>query len=228
MGDHPLGRAVTEPRSFASRFARRPSLPSPTREGPPGDGLGQTARGIGTDTGRIEALRLDSRDRLTPLGEPEAVTIPQSQLLSEDYARECAAKVDDFVKSGRPLAHAVTPRDHTGTIHLSAADRQGNFAALTLTHGNSFGTRVTVNGLGLTLGHGMSRFDPHPEHPNAPGPGKRPLHNMVPTIVTRNGRPVLAAGGRGGRKIRNAMFELLTRFVGLGKPPAAAIAATRL
>jgi gamma-glutamyltranspeptidase/glutathione hydrolase len=177
---------------------------------------------------RIEALRLAWRDRLTLLGDPESVAVPQAKLLSEDYARECAAKIEDAVKAGKLLSHAVTPRDHRGTIHLSAADGQGNFAALTLTHGNSFGARVTVDGLGLTLGHGMSRFDPHPDHPNAPGPGKRPLHNMVPTIVTTNGCAVLAAGGRGGRKIPNAMFELLTRYVALGESLEAAIAAPRM
>ena len=100
-------------------------------------------------------------------------------------------------------------------------------AVITLTHGNSFGARVTVDGLGLTLGHGMSRFDPHPGHPNCPGPGKRPLHNMVPTLLLRDGRPVLAIGGRGGRKIPNALFEVLTRHVGLGESLEAALAAPR-
>jgi gamma-glutamyltranspeptidase/glutathione hydrolase len=99
---------------------------------------------------------------------------------------------------------------------------------LTLSHGNGFGACVTVEGLGLTLGHGMSRFDPDPDHPNAPGPGKRPLHNMVPTVVTRDGKPVLAIGGTGGRKIPNALLEVLTHFVVLNKPLAASLAAPRL
>lgn len=176
---------------------------------------------------RIEALRLAWRDRLTLLGDPACVAVPQAKLLSTDYARECASRITKSVSKGKLLSHSVTRRDHSGTIHLSAADQQGNFAALTLTHGNSFGARVTVDGLGLTLGHGMSRFDPRPEHPNAPGPGKRPLHNMVPTIVTRGGQAVLAAGGRGGRKIPNAMFELLTEFVVRGRPLAESIAAPR-
>ncbi|MBC7818579.1 MAG: gamma-glutamyltransferase, partial [Planctomycetaceae bacterium] len=88
--------------------------------------------------------------------------------------------------------------------------------------------RVTVDGLGLTLGHGMSRFETNPNHPNSPGPRKRPLHNMCPTIVTRGGQPVLAVGGRGGRKIPNAMFEVLTQFVLLGQPLAESFAAPRI
>jgi gamma-glutamyltranspeptidase/glutathione hydrolase len=100
-------------------------------------------------------------------------------------------------------------------------------AAITLTHGNGFGAGVTVDGLGLTLGHGLSRFETKPGHPNSPGPGKRPLHNMCPSIVLRDGRPVLALGGRGGRKIPNAVLETLTQFVALDRPLEAAVAAPR-
>lgn len=183
--------------------------------------------GVSKTHARMEALRLAWRDRLTLLGDPEAVKVPVERLLSEDYARESAARIEEAVKAGRILTHAVTPQPHGGTINLSAADRDGNFIAITLTHGGSFGARVTVPGLGLTLGHGMSRFDTDPRHPNAPGPGKRPLHNMCPTVVTRAGQPVLALGGRGGRKIPNAVFEALTQYVVLGRVLAPAVAAPR-
>lgn len=177
---------------------------------------------------RIEAARLAWRDRLTLLGDPDFAKVPVERLLSEDYARESADKITAAVKAGKLLPHAVTPNPQTGTVNLSAVDQHGNFAALTLTHGGGFGACVTVDGLGLTLGHGMSRFDPRPGHPNAPGPGKRPLHNMVPTLVTRDGKPVLAVGGAGGRKIPNGLLEVLTQFVVLGKPLAEAIAAPRM
>ena len=186
--------------------------------------------GVARSHFRIEAMRLAWRDRLSLLGDPAtpAREIPYQKLLSTDYAQECAARVTAAIKAGKLLAHSVTPRDHQGTINLSAADPHGNFAVLTLTHGDSFGAKVTVEGIGLTLGHGMSRFDPRPEHPNAPGPGKRPLHNMCPTIVTQHGKAVLSVGGRGGRKIPNAVTELLTQFVLLGRPLADSIAAPRM
>ena len=183
--------------------------------------------GLARTHARLEAARLAWRDRLTLLGDPDFGKIPVARLLSADYARESADQITAAIKAGKPLAHAVTPRPQNGTISLSAADQLGNFVALTLTHGEAFGARVTVEGLGLTLGHGMSRFDPNPAHPNAPGPGKRPLHNMVPTIVTRDGTPVLAIGGRGGRKIPNALLDVLTHYVVLGQPLASAMAAPR-
>ncbi len=164
-------------------------------------------------TAMVEALRWAWRDRLQLLGDPKQVEVPMAKLLSEEYARETATRVTESISKGRPIEHRVKSNDQGGTIHLSSADRDGNFASLTLTHGGGFGARVTVDGLGLTLGHGVSRFDVTPGHPNAPGPGKRPLHNMVPTIVTRNGQAILAVGGRGGRKIPNAVFTFLTEFV---------------
>ena len=177
---------------------------------------------------QIEAMRLAWHDRLTLLGDPEFVNVPQTKLLSEDYSHECAEKIQATVKAGKLLAHAVTPQDHGGTLNFSAMDEQGNFAALTLTHGNAFGAQVTVDGLGLTLGHGMSRFDPHPGHPNAPGPGKKPLHNMAPTLITRGGQPIIAVGGRGGRKIPNSIFQFLTQSVVLGQSFDASLNASRI
>jgi gamma-glutamyltranspeptidase/glutathione hydrolase len=175
----------------------------------------------------LEALRLAWRDRLALLGDPSAAPIPQEKLLSDAYARDCADRIRHAVKTGTILPQSATPRPHGGTIHLSAVDRHGNMAAITLTHGNGFGAGVTVDGLGLTLGHGLSRFETKPGHPNSPGPGKRPLHNMCPSIVLRDGRPVLALGGRGGRKIPNAVLETLTQFVALDRPLEAAVAAPR-
>jgi gamma-glutamyltranspeptidase/glutathione hydrolase len=184
--------------------------------------------GVARTHARLEAQRLAWRDRLTLLGDPDFAPMPTAKLLSVEYALECAQQITLAVRAGRILTHDVTPKPHGGTIHLSAADARGNFAALTLTHGESFGARVTVDGLGLTLGHGMIRFDMSANHPNSTGPGKRPLHNMCPTIVARGGRPILAIGGRGGRRIPNAVFEALTQFVLLGQPLAASFATPRV
>lgn len=162
----------------------------------------------------LEALRIGWHDRLTYFGDPEQAGVPLQRLLSGAYAGESAERVRKAVEAGAPLPVETDYRSQDGTIHLSAVDGAGNMVALTMTHGAGFGARVTVGGLGLILGHGMSRFDPRPGRANSPGPGKRPLHNMCPTIVLRDGRPVMAVGGRGGRKIPNAVFQVLLRYTG--------------
>jgi gamma-glutamyltranspeptidase/glutathione hydrolase len=100
--------------------------------------------------------------------------------------------------------------------------------ALTLTHGGYFGACITVEGFGLTLGHGMSRFDPRPGKPNSPGPGKRPLHNMCPCVVLRGGQPLYCLGAVGGRRIPNTVFNVLAHLIGRGAPLEDAVAAPRL
>lgn len=177
---------------------------------------------------RVEALRLAWRDRLHFLGDPAKVKVPVDWLLSREYAGLMADKVAAAIRAGTPLRLESAPREQGGTVNLSCVDGEGNLVALTLTHGNAFGACVAVGGLGLILGHGMSRFEPKPGHPNSPGPRKRPLHNMCPTIVMRDRRPVLALGGAGGRKIPNAIFDVLAGFAVFGQPLGEALAAPRL
>jgi gamma-glutamyltranspeptidase / glutathione hydrolase len=85
-----------------------------------------------------------------------------------------------------------------------------------------------VDGLGLVLNHGMSRFDYTPGHPNAPAPGKRMQHNMAPTIALRNGEPAFAFGLPGGPKIVSVTAQLALNTIIFGATPAASIAAPRL
>jgi gamma-glutamyltranspeptidase/glutathione hydrolase len=177
---------------------------------------------------RVEALRAVWHNRLRLLGDPAQVDVPVPRLLSPAYAQRLAARVERAVREGRPLPGASDGRTAGGTIHISTADTSGMLVALTLTQGEYFGARVTVAGLGLILGHGMSRFDPQPGRANSIGPGKRPLHNMCPTVVLHDGRPVLAVGGRGGRRIPNAVFDVLAAYVGRGAALADALAAPRL
>lgn len=177
---------------------------------------------------RLEAIRLAWQDRLTLFGDPEKVKIPVQKLLSESYVREMASKAEAAVKTKKPLEIQVRKHTDEGTNNISCADADGNMVAMTLTQGGAFGAQVTADGLGLTLGHGMSRFDPHPEHPNAPGPGKRPLHNMCPSVVLRNGKPLLALGGAGGVRIPNAIYEVLGQYIARGASMEDSISAPRL
>jgi len=186
------------------------------------------AKDPATVQARVEALRLAWHDRLRLLGDPKFTDVPVKQLLSVDHARESAERVRAAVRAGKPVAAASDGRPAGGTIHLTAIDASGLAVALTFTHGEGFGACVTVDGLGLVLGHGMSRFDPRPGRPNSVGPGKRPLHNMCPTVVTRGGKPVLALGATGGRRIPNTLFDVLSYRVGRGKELPDAVKAPRL
>ncbi len=176
----------------------------------------------------VEALRAAWHDRLALLGDPDHTKVPVERLLSGAHAEETAGRVRAAVKAKKPLAGKSDGRPAGGTIHLNAVDAAGLTVALTFTHGESFGAQVTIDGLGLVLGHGVSRFDPRPGRANAPAPGKRPLHNMCPTVVTKDGKPVLALGATGGRRIVNAVFGVLAHRLGRALPLADAVKAPRI
>jgi gamma-glutamyltranspeptidase/glutathione hydrolase len=177
---------------------------------------------------RVEALRIAWSDRLRHLGDPNHAKVPVDRLLSERHAKESADRIRAAIKDKKPVQAQTDNRPSNGTIHLTAADASGMMVALTFTLGDSLGAQVAVDGLGLVLGHGMSRFEPRPDHPNSVGPGKRPLHNMCPTVVTRDGQPVLALGATGGRRIVNTVLDVLAYGIGQGRSLADAVKAPRV
>src|SRR4051812_10958361 len=161
----------------------------------------------------LEALRISWGDRLQLFGDPRQADVPVERLLSKKYADDSAEKVREAVAKKQPVPVTTDERTTDGTVNLAAVDRNGIMAVMTLTHGESFGAQVTVDGLGLILGHGNSRFDPVPGRANSIAPRKRPLDNMCPTIVLQNGRPSYAIGAVGGRRIPNAVFQVLMKII---------------
>jgi len=174
----------------------------------------------------IEILKLTWRDRLRHLGDPDFTPVPLARLLSKDYAggrvetlRAFPAHVDTI--RARPAGESP------GTINLSAADGEGNVIAMTISHGGSFGSCMTVPGTGITLGHGMCRFDPRPGRPNSVAARKRPLNNTCPTLIELPGRWV-ACGMRGGRRIVSVVSLLCHRVIDWDEPVAEAVNTPRV
>jgi len=111
------------------------------------------------------------------------------------------------------------------TTHLTVCDEAGTMVAMTTTLLSSMGSRVVLPGSGVLMNNGVMWFDPRPGQPNSMAPGKRPLTNMCPVILRGDGlgggRPVLAAGASGGRRILASVVQMLA-FVDAGMDPAAA------
>lgn len=99
-------------------------------------------------------------------------------------------------------------RDPSTTTHLNVVDRHGNMVALTQTLLSVFGSKVVLPSTGVLMNNGIMWFDPRPASPNGLAPGKRPLTNMCPVIALRGGRPWLAIGASGGRKIFPAVLQI--------------------
>lgn len=173
-----------------------------------------------------EILKLAWRDRLRYFGDPDFAEVSAGRFLSKDYAAGRVETLRQFPGHVDRLAGQRAGAS-SGTVHISAGDREGNLVGVTLSHGGVFGSCVTVPGTGIILGHGMCRFDPHPGRANSPGPRKRPLNNVAPLIVRLPDRDV-ALGLRGGRRIVSVSAQLAQRVVDFGAGALAAATAPRL
>jgi gamma-glutamyltranspeptidase/glutathione hydrolase len=172
-----------------------------------------------------EAMKLGWRERHTMLGDPDFVSVPYEELLSE---RAAAARVEQISSLGAKGGPQGTGRDSAHTANVIAIDADGTLISVTATQGWMYGSHLVVDGMGLVLNHGMSRFDYSPGHPNAPAPGKRMMHNMAPMIVIRDDRPAFAFGMPGGPKIVSVTAQLALNSLAFGASPVASLEAPRV
>jgi len=174
----------------------------------------------------VEATKLCWLERLQYFGDPDITPIPIDRLLSEDTAKEKAARIHP-ARTQRFAADPTPSPYHTANIVV--ADREGNVVSVTATHGYLYGSQVAIDGLGLIMGHGMSRFDVAAGSPNAPAPGKRMFHNMAPTILLDSaGDPFAAVGLPGGPKIVTVTAQLIVSLIDFHASPAVAVSVPRI
>ncbi len=114
------------------------------------------------------------------------------------------------------LGETEPPGSDTCTTHLTVCDAEGTMVAMTSTLLSSMGSRVVLPRSGVLMNNGVMWFDPRPGQPNAMAPGKRPLTNMLPVILKDGGRPWIAGGASGGRRILAAVFQTLTYVADFG------------
>jgi gamma-glutamyltranspeptidase/glutathione hydrolase len=174
----------------------------------------------------VEIGKVCWRERLTRYADPAHVAVDPSVELGDALVARLREAVIAGMQAPAPGA-VIAPDPVVGTVHICTADSAGNVVSLTQTHGGSFGSLLSVPGTGIVLGHGMSRFDPRPGRANSIAPGKRPLHNMCPTLLMRDGAPLFCVGGAGGRTIQSNVAHMIVRVVDLGASPEAAMAAPR-
>lgn len=173
-----------------------------------------------------ESAKLAWQDRVRYLGDPDVTSVPVDRLLSEETARVAAARIRQG-EIGREGGMQASSPSHT--VNVLAADAAGNMVSLTATHGSLFGSTVAIDGLGLIMGHGMSRFDLTRGSPNAPAACKRMVHNMAPTVLLGPDlRAWAAVGLPGGPKIVTVTAQLVVNLVDFHATPAEAVHAGRV
>lgn len=187
-----------------------------------------------------EAMKLAFADRAHWLGDPDLVPVPRG-LVSREYATRLAAKID--LKRVTPVPAHDTPERATEdvfkkhTTHFSTADAEGNWVACTATVNTTFGAKVVIPGTGIVMNNQMDDFSIQPGVANAFGlvgaeanavaPGKRPLSSMSPTIVLKDGKPILSVGAAGGPTIISQTVLAILNTIDFRMPPDEALAQPR-
>jgi gamma-glutamyltranspeptidase / glutathione hydrolase len=187
-----------------------------------------------------EASKLAYADRSEFLGDPAFVKIPVKGLTSKKYAETLRAQIDPAkaraakdIKPGNPQ-----PFESDQTTHYSIIDKDGSIVSCTYTLNFSYGMGMVAGDTGILMNNELDDFAAKPGVPNAygliggdanaPGPGKRPLSSMSPTIVLKDGKPFLVTGSPGGSRIITTVLQVVSNVIDHGMNIAEATEAPRV
>jgi gamma-glutamyltranspeptidase len=185
-----------------------------------------------------EAMKLALADRDVYYADPLFVQVPLNELLSKKYADLRRPLIDRNKASleqrpgdprgGKALLDRAEARKGLGgpvndTTTCLVADAQGNVVAAT----PSGWSGVLAGRTGVWLGSRLQSFNTWEGHPNCIELGKRPRITLTPTLVLKDGKPVLAISVAGGDGQDQASLQVLLNVLDFGMPPAEAVTAPR-
>jgi gamma-glutamyltranspeptidase / glutathione hydrolase len=189
----------------------------------------------------IEAMKIAYADRAEFLGDSDAVSVPVEKLTSKEHANALRADINHArartAREVRPNSPA-TSESGGNTTHYSVIDRDGNAVANTYSLNFNYGVGMVAEGTGILLNNTLDDFAAKPGAPNAfglvgasanaPGPNKRPLSSMTPTIVLKDGKPAIVTGAPGGSRIITAVLQVVLNVIDFKRDIGAAVAAPRV
>lgn len=173
----------------------------------------------------VEAMKRAYADRAEFFGDPAFVNVPIERLTAKEYAARIRAAINlSQTTPSNAIKAGVTPRkEGDNTTHYSALDRYGNAVAATVTLNLNFGLGLVAEGTGVLLNNELDDFSLAPGVPNAfglvggaanaPGPGKKPLSSMTPTILLKDGKVFLVTGSPGGSTIITTVLRVVSGVI---------------
>ena len=186
-----------------------------------------------------EAMKRAYADRATFMGDPDAVKMPVAGLTSKKYAAALRAQIGQRATPSTEI-RSGNPADFEGqnTTHFSVIDRDGNAVANTYTLNFSYGLGLVAEGTGVLLNNELDDFTSKPGTANAyglvgynanlPGPNRRPLSSMTPTIMMKDGKPFLITGSPGGSRIISTVLQIIVNVIDFNLAIDQAVSAPRV
>jgi gamma-glutamyltranspeptidase/glutathione hydrolase len=177
----------------------------------------------------IEAARLVYRDRDALLADPAQASVPVEHLLSDDYLASLRALIDDDRALSRlPQAGAAQLPVHRDTVYLSVVDEDGNACSFINSLYEGFGSGILAGDTGVVLHNRGLGFTLERGHPNCIAPHKRPMHTIIPGMMTKGGQTTMPFGVMGGHYQPMGQSWLLTNMFDYGLDVQEALDLTRV
>jgi gamma-glutamyltranspeptidase / glutathione hydrolase len=173
---------------------------------------------------QLEAARLAYEVRDAEIAEPAAMQKPVSLLLDKNFARDLAGRIDLSLRVEGP-ALATTISD---TVYLTVVDRDRMAVSFINSLYSAFGVGIATPNTGIMLHNRGACFVVEPGHPNTIGPGKRPMHTIIPAMAMRDGRCAMSFGVMGGHYQAVGHAHVIGNMVDHGMDVQAAIDAPRV
>lgn len=177
-----------------------------------------------------EVQKMVWADRGEYMGDTRFIDVPIDGIISKDYAKELASKVDmtkaqDFTY-GNPWDYE---NESQNTTSFSVADKAGNMVTITHTINSMWGSQVYVDGYGFFMNNQLGDFVVGSGYSNSVEPGKCPLSSMSPTVVLDpEGKPFMTLGAPGGVTIYPAVTQVIMNVIDYGMNIDEAINAPRI
>ena len=160
-----------------------------------------------------EAARVAYLMREQYIGDPAHVDVDVVRILSKEFAAEYGSKIRMDRMLDLPV---VTPPMNPSTVYITVVDKDRNVCSFINSIAHSFGSAIVSNKTGILLQNRGGGFRIQPGHPNCIAPGKRPLHTIIPSLVTKNGRAKMPFGVMGGQYQPVGQTHVLTNILDYG------------
>src|SRR3984893_16423837 len=160
-----------------------------------------------------EAARIAYMMREQHIGDPAHVNVDVARILTEEFAEEYGSKI----RMDRLLdLPSVSPPMNPSTVYITVVDNDRPRRSFINLNAHAFGSAIVSDKTGILLQNRGGGFRIQPGHPNCIAPGKRPLHTIIPSLVTKAGRAVMPFGVMGGQYQPVGQVHVLTNMLDYG------------
>ncbi len=163
----------------------------------------------------VEAKKLAYADRARFYADPAFAQVPTAELIAKPYAERRRQLIDPRKALGN--VEAGDPKlGRSETIYLCVVDKDRNCVSLIQSNYMGFGSGLVPGDLGFALQNRGTLFALDAGHPNGLEPHKRPFHTIIPSLVTKDGRPWLVFGVMGGDMQPQGQVQVLCNLIDFG------------